>query len=252
MHSSPNFHSAVPPMKRVPRCARPNTASGLFGLFPGDFTTTSNAAVLMIDRALDAKRRIAGESRRVGRLGFAAEQRHWLQWQTCTQRTIGGTAFLASRDRAGLRVMSGQAAVVHAASATTRAGCDVLRRSPARGRSAVRPHRAVTRSWAKRLTSASSRLRTLRQRRHRRARFAALALPRTACGHGIPAARQRPRSVRIVEQVAADDAHQPCLRHGRCQRRGTHGISGRPRTSGWPGVHRGCGSCGCNWRKCAS
>jgi hypothetical protein len=35
-------HSAVPPRKRVPRSAA-NNASGLYGLMPGDLTTTSNA-----------------------------------------------------------------------------------------------------------------------------------------------------------------------------------------------------------------
>ena len=39
---SPN-HNAVPPMKRVPFAAA-NSASGLLGLIPGDFTTTSKVA----------------------------------------------------------------------------------------------------------------------------------------------------------------------------------------------------------------
>ena len=39
---SPN-HKPVPPMKRVPAAAA-CSASGLYGLMPGDFTTTSNAA----------------------------------------------------------------------------------------------------------------------------------------------------------------------------------------------------------------
>ena len=216
-------HSAVPPMKRVP-CSAAAKASARYGLIPGDFTTTSKA---------DNRAAVAS----VSTVSCGSPSACASAASSVEQNSVSGKSRQARTDRAhrprglrgpsptarpgGLQAAGCMQRAAHATGPRASAECAARRRAPAAARSRksagieLRPD--LAREALDQRVLAPFRARG--QRRHRRARFAAFAdaferLVVLEFEQRVVAGGLR----RIVEQVAAEDADQPRLRHERRQR----------------------------------
>ena len=206
-------------MKRVPRAAA-DTASARYGLMPGDLTTTSNAdSASAIGVGFDRQQRIAAA--RAASAASAASQNSvsGSARQARADRAIRGAAFAApapERDALAVKLRN-----AHAACPTAPAECGARRRCTSSGATRSSPASSCGADLAREAFDQRvlAPFRTRGQRRHRRARFAAFAdaLERLV----VLVFQQRVVTGglrRIVEQVAAEDADQPRLRHERRQR----------------------------------
>src|SRR5207342_304252 len=197
-------HNAVPPMKRVPRSAAAR-ASSRYGLMPGDFTTTSKAASASASTCV-----------RATSSGSPSDP------TSCASSSLQNSVNASDGSRERSARYAARPSRPQPQRATRLPSSCEMRTQAVQQRGDVEFGRIELRADLAREAfdqRVFAPLRTLGQRRHRRARFAAFAdaferfvvleLEQRVVAGGLR---------RIVEQVAAKDTHEARLRHERRER----------------------------------